>query len=507
VRALDREKAGANGIILAGGKSTRLGPLAAQISKALVTVDNRPQVVNQIMQLREAGCTNIIVVVSRSTYDQTNALLQRCGMNVTVVADGFEQGPVRGIMVGLETQQVDHNCPTYVMFSDAVIDEPLYDNDSSWIGVTGDYDANRSWCYIGGDGVYRDGVPQSFDYVTIGVYHFADTRVLHNVAAGVMYELREKAQYLPIQMAPLLNLYTTMEYSTRTRLFTTWRDVGDIFSLAAARHRKFNGRAKHALMLDKHGVLHKTGVSDAEIDFYDHLGERDISVQTLFPTHYSTDRALHQYSMEYVDLPTLAELWLYWPGLPATWAGIVSSLVERLIHTLWLDRKDETNNEFTAGDWMASKAIERLNLYNPAHELEEMIWKLGDIVGEDIWVAGHGDLNFTNIMYSINTGNFKLIDPRGGEIPLIYELGKLAYSHVFSAVTHGLFIELDPKSWILPQRKDEYRAIIDVLLQYVEEERLTATMALILLSAPPLHSPSEGRVLLDLGVSMAKDLL
>ena len=60
-----------------------------------------------------------------------------------------------------------------------------------------------------------------------------------------------------------------------------------------------------------------------------------------------------------------------------------------------------------------------------------------------VGVRGHGDLNFTNILYSARTGVFKLLDPRGDpmKIPLSYELAKLRYSYHggFAAITHGLY--------------------------------------------------------------------
>lgn len=450
-------------------------------------------------------------MTSKSTYEQTANLISRCGVNVHIVVDEYEQGPVRGIMVGLEHTHIDESIPTYVIFSDAVIDESLQSTYNSWIGVTNEFDSGRPWCYTNAlhkRGFFRDGIPDPIESViTVGVYKFGDTRALYGAASSVMYEFRAEVEKGPIQMAPLLSAYDTADSTTILRNFTTWRDVGDIFSLAAARHRKFHSRARHILTLTRDGILHKNGASDAEMDFYDSLGERGLDVQTLFPTHYGTDRTLRRYSMEYIDLPTLAELWLYWPGLPQTWAGIVSSLVERLMHSLWLDHSGE-ESDITAGEWMAQKAIQRQERYRGSiPHLRTKIHALGEIIGDDVWVNGHGDLNFTNIMYSINTGNFKLIDPRGGRIPLIYEFGKLGYSHIFSSIVHGLYIKHEDWSIVLPSRLEEITAINDVLLRYVSEERLYATMALILLAAPPLHTKEEAEMLNALGLQMMGDLV
>lgn len=471
-----------------------------------MTVGSRPQVVNQILQLRKAGCFCIVVVTSPSTDQQIRDVIQRAGLTGIACTTVQEKarGPVDALMCGLLADATDHKRPTYVLMSDTVLDEPL-PHEGDWVGVSYDYDQSRSWCYV----VKRrfiDGRRLSEDPVTIGAYRFDDTVLAYSIAARTMFERYTDKE---VGMSHFLNRYNIIHPLTRQD-FSSWLDVGDVASLAAAKHKKFNGRAKHSLVLDRDGLIHKTGVNAREIDFYDSLGERGIDVQSLFPTYYRSDRVLLRYTMEYIDMPTLAELWLYWPGLPETWASIVQSLVDRLNRSLWQKRKDEPIEEFTAGDWLAVKAAERLDWFMPEHRLTEMLTDLGDVVGEDIWVDGHGDLNFTNILFSINTGNFKLIDPRGGSIPLIYEYAKLAYSHIFSAITHGLFITFndgDGNTWILPHRTEEVMAINNVLLQYVDEQRLTAAVALTLLAAPPLHAPDEGKVLFDLGVQMGRDVL
>lgn len=481
-----------DGIILAGGRGTRLGPLAAQISKALVSVGNRPQVVNQILQLRDAGCEHVYVVTSPDTNLQVSTAIIRAGLGkyATTVIQKLANGPVHALLQGLNATYAQS---VLVLFSDTAFTESLpWTGD--WVGVSYKYDTKRSWCYLMNNGSYIDGIPLMNHPVTVGAYRFADVKRARSVANAVMADVKLTGE---IGMAPFLSGYRPES----TYSFTTWTDVGDIFSLAASRHERFVTRPHHKLRLDSNGLLTKTGVTVEEFQFMQLLADREPSMQTLFPTVYDMSINDMSYVMDYIDMPTLAELWLYWPGLPETWQRIIFDLIERLQWSLW----KETGEEH-AGKWMATKALSRLTTWTREMGSSvaipiKLLADLADIVGQDITITGHGDLNFTNIMFSLNTGVFKLVDPRGGDVPLIYEYAKLGYSHDFACITHGL---IDAAGRPLPSRETERKAVNAALHTQYDSQRLYAAQALIALAAPPLHNPVEAEALYKLGLDYAK---
>lgn len=496
MRENDRSETGnhPNGIIQIGGKATRLGPLAAQISKGLVSIGNRPQVVNQILDLRAAGCRQIVVVTSESTYNQTADLIKRAGLDgkAKVIADPHQLGPVMGIAFAFENSIINMNASTYVLFGDTVLSQPL-PKEGDWVGISATYDDTRSWCYASDDGMFYDGIPEDNEPVTIGVYRFDDTRSAYKTAVMAAYRSVE-----PVGMSGFLSTYP---HPLAYEEFESWQDVGDLMALAAARRTRFISRAHHVLNLHDDGTITKHGATEEEVQFMQMIGELPNGGQTLFPVVY--DVGLDSYTMEYVDLPTLAELWLYWPGSGDTWAKIVRGIVNRLERDLWRTTKQQRMTSAEVTRFFGQKAVRRIGEWRPElldSELLTAIASACEIIGEDVWIHGHGDLNFTNILYSLNTANFKLLDPRGGRIPQLYEYAKLAYSPLFSAVTHDLIEGPVPQP--LPVRDDETKAVIEELTKDIEPQRLTAAIALTLLAACPLHVPAQAEVFYKYGRRM-----
>jgi NDP-sugar pyrophosphorylase family protein len=76
--------------ILAGGRATRLGPIAERMPKALVDVAGRPFAVHQLKLLRGHGLTDIVFLVGHLGEMICNTLGDgaRWGVNVRYVFDG-----------------------------------------------------------------------------------------------------------------------------------------------------------------------------------------------------------------------------------------------------------------------------------------------------------------------------------------------------------------------------------------------------------------------------------
>lgn len=499
------------GIILAGGRATRLGPLTAQLNKSLVSVGQRPMIAHHLELMRNAGVDEVFIVTSPSSQQQVADVIDRShadiGMEIHCVTQPDANGPMGAIVWGASAvPRTRQNDPVYIIMADTYISEPLPAIGGGWVGVA-PATAKRSWCYVTDAEWYDEGVVDVGETVCIGVYGFSSVWDTLN-AASLIYVKKVAGQELP--MAPFLN---RMDIDTHEE-FSSWLDVGDVNALAHARRKKFITRDFNSLELTDQGVIIKHGAGEQlqpEIEYFKSLTmERSL----LFP-RYLGRTVDGGYKMEYVDTPSLAELYLYWPGRPEMWSDVLETVLSRLSRDLWLSSNDESVAVEWHNDMYVYKVHERLKSYE--HEGGVVEWGVVEKLQE--WLAinhkpemvrGHGDLNFGNILYSLGSGTFKLVDPRGDVyVDLYYELAKLRYSYRdgFSAICHNLFALTETGVVFGPQRGAESEAMDRVLSNLSDLRRVTAIEATIFLSAAQLHTGEQRLALYRQGIKLAHEVL
>jgi GTP:adenosylcobinamide-phosphate guanylyltransferase len=509
-------------IILAGGLGSRLGPITAQRSKALVTIGQRPHLIHQLLALREAGVTETVVVVSSDTLRQTSDVVARAGLDAEFVVQSEPLGPANALLIGLAyLANPVNSLGVFMLMSDSFVDEPLALEGvlgaTDWIGVA-PAPKSRSFCYEQ-DGVYLDGPVDQGQHITVGVNYFASQSQAYSAALTVASTERAR-KFGEIPMSEFFNAYADLRGPLTHRVLETWLDVGDVDALASAHRTRFISRSHHKLMLDSSGVLVKYGEGEAFERQASWLLERQEfgspAAANLTPRVYGveTSPGLSCYMMEYVDLPTLSELWLYWPGRPDVWQAILRNVVARLEDNLWTGGSEE---EPTANVlWFIDKTRDRLAMrglpewHSVAEPLLDEAEELLRNTVQFGLVRGHGDLNFSNILYSLNTGMIKLIDPRGNHrVPFLYELAKLRYSYHagFSAITHGLASMIGAKVTLLPQRTAEITALDDVLRQHADLDILAVCEGCLLVAGAPLHDGIEAEMLFWRGIELLREVL
>jgi dTDP-glucose pyrophosphorylase len=315
------------GIILAGGKATRLGPLAAQLNKSLVTVGNKPMLVRQVQQLLSGGCDRVNVVVSPGAVEQVTSVIERSGLpNVLVSVQSNARGPGDAVFAGVAARLYSPHPDeeVLVMTADTLLDFDLARLNADHVVTTG-APSTRPWCYFEDMSMrWRDGVVAEDDprEVAVGVYKFASAGRLLSAAA-----LAEPGYHGEIQLSDVLNLYGgTQPYHVKRE---RWQDVGDIPALARANREHFIARDFHSLKMIAPGIIFKSGVSEAEQDF---MLEPPGTSTHLFPRAWEVLGGEPRqvipgtYTMEFIDSPSLAELWLYWPSQPDMWRHVAAKL-------------------------------------------------------------------------------------------------------------------------------------------------------------------------------------
>ncbi len=201
------------GLILSGGKGTRLRPFTYTGAKQLVPVANKPVLFYAIEDLVEAGVTDLGIVISPETGDQVKAAVGdgvRFGAHVTYISQEAPRGIAHGIKIAQDFLGADKFVlflgdnfirdgiiPQVAAFHDNALNAQiiLYEmNDPSSMGVA----------VLDGDGRVTRLVekPKQFisPYAVIGIYMF-DQHVFEAVnaikpSARDELEITETIQYL-----------------------------------------------------------------------------------------------------------------------------------------------------------------------------------------------------------------------------------------------------------------------------------------------------------------------
>ena len=101
------------GIILAGGKGTRLYPLTMAISKQLLPVYDKPMIYYPLSMLMLAGIRDVLVITTSEDSDQYRRLLgdgSRLGMNFQYAVQAVPRGLADAFLVGKEFIGDDKVC-------------------------------------------------------------------------------------------------------------------------------------------------------------------------------------------------------------------------------------------------------------------------------------------------------------------------------------------------------------------------------------------------------------
>lgn len=113
------------GLVLSGGKGTRLRPLTYSMPKQLVPVANQPILLYVMNSMVDAGITDIGVIISPETGDQIKATLnawQPQGIELTYILQDSPAGLAHALKIA---QPFVGDCPLVMYLGDNLIQDPL----------------------------------------------------------------------------------------------------------------------------------------------------------------------------------------------------------------------------------------------------------------------------------------------------------------------------------------------------------------------------------------------
>lgn len=297
----------------------------------------------------------------------------------------------------------------------------------------------------------------------------------------------------------------------------------------------FDARFFNALAGDEHTVTKRSTKIEkikAEYNFY-YLLPDNMKMWFVMPYDYKEDAQGASYTMERFHMTDIAIRFVH--GAVSTQE--LSDILDKLFYFINLRKKkavDEKQAKEVSDDLYLKKVRSRMkelaafpqyHYFNTLIEMGTEYDSIDDILrhyemlyekvnslfpqaNTNELVIGHGDLCFSNILYSREASLLKLIDPKGavteGELytDMYYDLAKLSHSicGCYDFFNSGLFqITMDRDMKLMLSVDTDARPYIRIFQQYLQENGFVYTKVRLLeaslfLSMLPYHMDQPGKV-------------
>ena len=513
-------------IIPAAGLATRMMPMSASMSKAMIPVAGKPilaHILSSVMDYVDK------IVVVHGKHDDIKNYLDKKNYPKVHYVEQYDNaiGPLAAIYTGLDyfsskLRNGNENYYTTIWLGDTLIKnkETVKDilteyneEDTTQLCVSQVDDWSR-WCLIAEDAseLFDKPIEQpGTDNALVGIYKFNyDFDDLLSVIEFLILNFGHE------EIAPLIESYDDTQ---RNLIDVTqcWVDCGDLPSLYKANSILItdNARSFNNISISNGVVNKQSNRGRQEIAWYSTVNEFYKNILQLTPQFYGQcfDGS---YSIELCAGQTLQDLVLYHNITRRdVWETILHTVIDRVnvMHfgVKKLHFPEDTNSNT---DMFLTNIVSRYTSMLNDEWLDPIEYKiLIDYVFENHKLFGgthltnskviHGDLHFGNIIFDATTNKVKLIDPRGewgiDKEPttnghMLYDIAKL-YQSVICKYCH---ISTDD----YPSDKENkiYDMLEDIIDKHlanyytIEDIKIAKRYAVSLIaSAIPCHSDNPKR--------------
>lgn len=516
-------------IILMAGKGTRLYPLTLGFPKCLLSIRQKPAIYNMIVPLINEGLRDITIVVNMENKELITDFLKSSFGNINLNINYIVQKSASGPGAALKLTESYINKSTILLLGDTLCTFPKnYDN--SWIGVN-EVDESEKYKYCMIECNNKNDIIKIIDKpkgvvatknAAIGLYYFKNYKLLKKI-------LKEKISKVfgEYQLSSYFNLYMAEE-NIKIEKIDDWEDIGTLEGYMQTNKDNFNCRNFNTLYLDDLGVIHKKSKYNkivSEMSWFKEIENTDY--EKLTPKFYNNNKFVFEYGIEYYDYLTLSEYMTFYPLIDYSKTIIFESLLKKMLD-IYLKNKIvslEFNDLFH--DILINKTFDRIKLWDRQDLvkrekvsingnmylgilkcLEKLNTSIEKICNSsiDFVTIIHGDMAFSNILFSPRSLNFKLIDARGNfGIDTIYgdyryDLAKLrhCYHGRYDEIVNDLFnIDEDKGINYYFYKDNDYKIFDDLMIKYnIDILDIELIEALLFISMIPLHDDYPNRQLM-----------
>jgi dTDP-glucose pyrophosphorylase len=446
------------GIILSAGKvHESLIPIFGNINTGLIPIKNKPAILYIIDQYKEKNIKDLYITVG----DEKEKLIEiikanyKDFFNFHFVETDASKKPGNSLLQVIKEINASSNCSdVLVTLADtlAFYEFEILKKQGSTILVSDDIDEHSYWCKVKTDdngcvnGFIEKGHIEESLPALVGVYYLQNIDVLDGLN-GENLEISE-----------ILGFYIRSGKKIKTHKPEKWFDTGHLSKYYKAKKefmaaRFFNSFSYNDLLSTVTKKTTNIPKLQNEILWFNNL-PNEIKALTPKISNYSLYENTF-IEMEYYGYPSLQELWLYGNLSAEIW----KSVLERLFNILELFKKYKgcvTKEDYT--EIYMHKTKERIAKILQKQDNLAFLLKQDDIIINGKKYKGwsyfepklesfidflfdkndntvlHGDFCFSNVLFDLNNGITRLIDPRGnwgkhilfGDIK--YDIAKLRHS-------------------------------------------------------------------------------
>jgi len=505
-------------------------------------INGHPIIYSIVKELLDYGISDVAIGVNPNYLKLIeNSLLSFSNMNISVVPIENSQNELMTIRALLATSANFDSVlvnfgDTYCQFDYSAL------LDSKVALIYGDREELVRW-----SAVKISDKNEVLEYFSIG--EDLPQGELHAVSGVFWWKYIDDLLFgLKSNVTSVADLFKMNSWAVTAISNQSWTDSDhkDVFEKA----RSLGIQARHFNNIEidvLHGTLTKrsTNVSKlkAEISYYENLPK---NLSTLFPRMVDSriSKGLAEQILEYHPMRTLSEIYTQ-ENVPAfVWRRIFSTLHE-ITYSLFPTRQQKSF-EVNPVDFFINKVKDRVveltgkgsfdgtllkateirinheNYNGLEWILEQSRKKLSSLQTSEAIV--HGDFCFSNILCDVDTGIFKLIDPRGGFEnesifgPRIYDIAKLAHSVLgkYDFLIAGQYAlagsNLDYE--LVVAEPQNYEEVVSLFVEFYLKSDLDVNTvrllsALILLSIPVMHldDPDRATAIFLTGIKEANNAI